>query len=364
VRVESDDPAVAGTTAVPEERPGRGITGPGAHGALGDTVAFVAALADRLAGQATVSLGPRQPDAEIDVELRAGPPSGPPGDPGTAIVDVMGVEHGTVPAAWVGPARDVAQEIWVPSLWARDAALSAGLPAGQVTVVRAGVDTARFTPEGPSRTPTRPGAVRFLHLGGFDEQSGVDALLEAYLTGVRPSGDIRLVLALRHGERRRLGASFDREVRRAAANTAGIELVDDIADGDLPSLYRSCDALVHVARADGDARSVLEAMSCGLPVITQAIGPGSELVDAACGWIVDARVRRGPELAESAARSVPRWIEPERTSLAAAIVAASSAPEELKRRGVQARARAEASFDWSHVAEAAAARITAICSGS
>lgn len=99
---------------------------------------------------------------------------------------------------------------------------------------------------------------------------------------------------------------------------------------DVQMILRCSDALAHVSAREGLARSVLEAMATGLPIIccpargvTDAVGPRQ-------GWVVP----------------------PEPPAIAQAFREASSNPLESRSRGVAARERAICDFDYAIVEKA------------
>ena len=70
--------------------------------------------------------------------------------------------------------------------------------------------------------------------------------------------------------------------------SAGDLLDDELDDDEVAALYRACDVLVHPYRGEGFAMPVLEAMACGLPVITtggrahrRVLSPGGRLAHPA-----------------------------------------------------------------------------------
>jgi D-inositol-3-phosphate glycosyltransferase len=163
-----------------------------------------------------------------------------------------------------------------------------GVPRAQVTLVPAGVDSERFTPDGPAadRDPQRP---RILSVGRLVERKGFGDVVHAmrYVPGAEcvvvggPSAD-------------QLGADPQATRLRALAERLGVadrfRLVGAVPAKDMPRWYRSADMLVAASWHEGFELAPLEAMACGVPVIgTTAGGLTETIVDGLTGDLVPGR---------------------------------------------------------------------------
>ncbi len=97
---------------------------------------------------------------------------------------------------------------------------------------------------------------------------------------------------------------------------------------DVPALLAASDALVLVSEREGLARSVLEGMAAGLPIIGTQTRGIADAVGPDAGWIVPKQ---------------------DVAALAAAIDTAASSAEELGRRGAAARERAIREFSLPRI---------------
>jgi glycosyltransferase involved in cell wall biosynthesis len=271
-------------------------------------------------------------------------------------------EFGGLPAEWIGPLRDVVDELWVATTWVRDMAVESGVPAGKVAVVPVGVDATRFRPDGP-RLPLRTTkGTRLLFVGGCIPRKGIDVLLETYLATFTEDDDVCLVVKPFGSEGVYANSSVEADVRRAAAGRgASIEMVDgDLSDDDMAALFRSCDALVHPYRGEGFGMPIAEAMASGLAVIVTGGGAADDFCDADTGWILPSRrvdIHPG-EWTPTAAGTW--WLEPDRQALAAAMLAVVADPDKGRHLGRVGRARMVERFSWDVIADAVAARISAL----
>ncbi|MFI1992829.1 glycosyltransferase [Actinoplanes sp. NPDC020271] len=163
-----------------------------------------------------------------------------------------------------------------------------GVPRAQLTVVPAGVDSERFSPEGPAvpRDPERP---RILSVGKLVEHKGHSDVIQAmrYVPGAEvvvvggPPAD-----QLRSDP----GAKSLRALAEKFQVADRFRLVGAVPHRDMPSWYRSADLLVAAPWEEQFERSALEAMACGVPVIGTAVGGLTEtVVDGLTGDLVPAR---------------------------------------------------------------------------
>jgi hypothetical protein len=157
-----------------------------------------------------------------------------------------------------------------------------------------------------------------------------------------------------------------REAIRAHAASGAlprIVLIDDDLPGDeIASLYRSCHVLVAPYRGEGFAMPVLEAMACGLPVITTAGGPTDEFCPPQAGWRIASRraTFRDDRVGDLPTVGRPWVLEPDVSHLVALLrEVAAAGPAERGRRGAAGRAAAKR-LSWDAVTAAYAERIAAL----
>jgi glycosyltransferase involved in cell wall biosynthesis len=154
--------------------------------------------------------------------------------------------------------RAAAVQAW--SEWAaRSLRDDYGVPASRVHVLPPGVDTDFWSPRPRQGEAALP---RILFVGGDFRRKGGDLLLEVFRS--RFAGRAELHLVTRPD---------------AARSEPGVHLHSGFAPNDagLPELYRQCDVLAIPTQADCFSMAGLEAMACGLPVVTCPVGGVSEL---------------------------------------------------------------------------------------
>jgi sugar transferase (PEP-CTERM/EpsH1 system associated) len=154
-----------------------------------------------------------------------------------------------------------------------------GIPTAKTLLINNGVDTAHFAPGAPAASQFVVGTVG--RLQDVKNQAGlVDAFIA--LRALLPQQDLRLVLVGDGPLRARLeqqvaGAGLQDVVRLAGARS-------DIAD-----LMRGFSVFALSSIAEGTPVTLLEAMACGLPIVSSAVGGIPELVqDGVTGALVPA----------------------------------------------------------------------------
>jgi hypothetical protein len=196
-------------------------------------------------------------------------------------------------------------------------------------------------------------------------RKGPDVLLEAYKRAFAERNDVELVMKDFGAEGIYRGG--DRDVYRKHAESGALPrltlLGGEISTDELAELYRSADVFVHPYRGEGFNMPVLEAMACGLPVITTAGGPTDEFCPPPAGWRIDSTRAEisAATLGEFTPVSTPWMLEPDLDQLVELLQAAAADPGERAARGRAARTAAEA-LSWDAVAARYEQRIAALVS--
>jgi hypothetical protein len=262
--------------------------------------------------------------------------------------------------------KDAVDEMWVYTHWLRDCYVKSGLPADRVHVVPLGVDTDRFTPEGPRYPLATRKRFKFLFLGGTIPRKGIDALLEAYVGTFTADDDVCLVIkgigaetfysnsSSLNGIIQELASGAD--TRLPAVEFLGAALSDD----EVASIYRACDALVHPYRGEGFGLPMAEAMACGLPVVVTGLGAAMDFCDDTNAYLIPAEnvPIRQHELGMS--RAGYWWAEPDREALGRLMREVVSDPAAAREKGRRGRERIVRDFRWDGVADQVLGRLEAL----
>ena len=135
--------------------------------------------------------------------------------------------------------------------------------SSRIEVVANGIDTERFTPEGPGSESIDAAGPVVLFVGRFADGKRPWLAIEAFADVLETHPDAELYLC---GE----GALRERLEERVAELEIGasVTFLGQVPYDEMPRVYRSGDVLVLPSRAEGVPRTVLEAMASGTRVVT------------------------------------------------------------------------------------------------
>jgi glycosyltransferase involved in cell wall biosynthesis len=304
----------------------------------------------------------RSTPVPVDVHVRhQWPPNWAPPADGHFVV-IQPWEYGSLPVEWVQQVNDLADEVWAPSSFVRDLYIGSGVDRNRVHVIPNGVDTTLFAPN-TSPLPIRSRKkFRFLFVGGTIARKGIDLLLEAYLQSFSADDDVTLIVKDMGAGNIYQGQGVGDRIRQIQQDPRTPEIVyldQDLNARDIAALYTACHCLVHPYRGEGFALPVLEAMSCGLPVIVTAGGATDDFVDDSVGYRIPARRQVFGNREISGMKTVgDLWmLEPDPQKLSEWMAHVFCHREEAQEKGRLGRRRAETEWTWKHASQRALERI-------
>ncbi|QQR81113.1 MAG: glycosyltransferase family 4 protein [Deltaproteobacteria bacterium] len=160
-------------------------------------------------------------------------------------------------------------QVWVPSHWGQKTLQAQGVKA--VSVVPEGVHPHIFSPEAiPFPELAGLNSFLFLSVGKWENRKGFRELLYAFDNEFSQDEPVRLVLYLQNKIQGLESLNVREEIRKLQLKNIGKIVVIEGGihlDNDMARLYRSCQAYVSASKAEGWGLPIMEAMSCGLPVI-------------------------------------------------------------------------------------------------
>jgi len=152
------------------------------------------------------------------------------------------------------------------------------VPAERIQVIYNGVDLTQFQPA--SARPKSDEAVRLLFVGQDFKRKGLAAVIDA-LAGVRSAGftcQLRVI-----------GRDNPAPYRKQAARLGIAEQVTfEGASQKIQTAYQAADLFVFPTLYDPFANVCLEALACGLPVLTTTTNGASEIItEGEDGYVID-----------------------------------------------------------------------------
>ncbi|APU14140.1 MULTISPECIES: glycosyltransferase [Actinoalloteichus] len=197
----------------------------------------------------------------------------------------------------------------------------------KASVVPCGVDLERFQPAGPPAPPS--GRHRILSVGRLVPRKGFDVAVTA-LTAL-PETELLLAGGPEDG---RLDEDPEAQRLLRLAEQLGVRdrlvLLGQVPTAEMPALLRSADVVVCTPWYEPFGITPLEAMACGVPVVSAAVGGLIDtVVDGSTGTLV--------------APNDP-------AALAAAVRALLARPGTRRRYGLAGRRRMQLRYSWDRIA--------------
>lgn len=236
-----------------------------------------------------------------------------------------------------------------PSQWSRQGFLRLGLRAEQVRVVPHGVHTGIFTPAIGTPAKKTSGFV-FAHASAMTINKGIDLLLRAFAAVASKHPDVRLAFkgadGLYSSKEMLEQALGDLPVHARHLVTDRIEYIGEpFSVRQMAEFYRSADAYVSPYRAEGFNLPVLEAASCGIPVICTKGGPTDEFVRDDFALSIDSLLTPVPNSHSGS------WLKPNLDHLIELMARVMDDETWRKTAALAGPAHAAANLDWSVVVD-------------
>lgn len=263
------------------------------------------------------------------------------------------LEVNGLPTDWVA-ACNAMDEVWTPSHWGAETFAAAGVKR-PIHVMPLGFDPARFHPG----LPARPLRDRFTFLSVFEwgERKAPDLLLRAYSAAFGPNDDVLLIIRTNNFDG---DVDVGRQIAELRLPRRGppvaLLLNQQIAAEELGSLYRSADCFVLPTRGEGWGMPLLEAMACGVPVITTDWSGQTEFINPDLGFMVRVRALV-PAEAKCEYYTGLRWAEPDFDHLVAQMRYVYENRQFARAVGARAAAYVAEHFTWRHTVERIIARL-------
>lgn len=188
-------------------------------------------------------------------------------------------------------ALDAAGKVFSVSDSLRQVALSMGTPEQKTLVVANGINLDKFYPEDQMAARQRFGiplnAKVMVSVGGLTERKGFHRVIELMPALLQRHPDLHLVIAggaTKEGDNRQ----FLNDLVAQLGLGNRVHFVGAIPPEQLRHVYSAGDIFVLATRFEGWANVFLEAMACGLPVVSTLVGGNAEVVASpAVGRLVE-----------------------------------------------------------------------------
>ena len=173
--------------------------------------------------------------------------------------------------------------IWVPSQWAKTVLISHGLNSDQIHVVHEGVNPDIYHTYCRSK-PSASSIFRFFMCGKKETRKGFDELLEGFKIAFGSDETTELHLKADYLWCGQAQADAKQNELSRQINDLGLRNVVPVSGvlstPDMALLYNNYDAMIFPSRAEGWGLPLIEAIACGLPVISTYYSGHTEYLSA------------------------------------------------------------------------------------
>lgn len=183
-----------------------------------------------------------------------------------------------------------ARQVFSVSDSLRQLVIAHGADPGKVEVVGNGVDTQRFSPK--DRTSCRaalgisPTARVLVSVGGLVPRKGFHRVIELMPHLLAPFPDLIFLIVGSASAEGDIRVQLEQQVSHLKVNDS-VRFLGAIPPDELPAILSAADVFVLATSNEGWANVFLEAMACGLPVVTTNVGGNQEVVcSESLGFVV------------------------------------------------------------------------------
>ena len=188
-----------------------------------------------------------------------------------------------IPKAWIDQANKM-QEIWVPSKFNKKTFKDSGINV-PIFVIPLGVDTNYYNTS--IKRNKKHEKFTFLSVFEWGERKNPQCLLKAYFNTFTEDDNVLLICKINNNDP---SIDINEEIRKLQLPVNGPEVLillnQNLMDHEMPLLYRFADCFVLPTRGEGWGMPILEAMACGLPVITTKWGAPLDYVEEDFGYFI------------------------------------------------------------------------------
>ena len=151
-----------------------------------------------------------------------------------------------------------------------------GIKSQKITVIHNGIDTDLFIPDEISTSEKN----QLLWIGRFVNGKGVDYLIDAFKLLKSEYPNISLIMIGRGPEKDQI----EKKIRDLGLDSS-ITIKEFIPNSDIVSTYQNSSVFILPSLEEGVPRTILEAMSCGIPIVCSNLPQLVDIVNN-CGFLV------------------------------------------------------------------------------
>ena len=249
--------------------------------------------------------------------------------------------------------------VWVPSQWAKTVLVSHGIDGDQIHVVHEGVDPNIYHPYCRPKSSTG-GVFRFFMCGKKETRKGFDELLKGFKIAFGSDATTELHLKADYfwGGQAKANAKQGELARQIddLGLTNVVPISSALSTSGMALLYNNYDAMIFPSRAEGWGLPLIEAIACGLPVISTYHSGHTEFLAAIDGKFVRLDHQLHPIVCPEFLqhwKSGGQWAVASPEEIAAKLVFLKEHYSSFQKHAMTASQTIRDHFSWRHAAEQA-----------
>jgi GT2 family glycosyltransferase/glycosyltransferase involved in cell wall biosynthesis len=199
--------------------------------------------------------------------------------------------YGALPEKWVSYFNKIIDQVWVNNNFIKENYIASGVFAGKIKVIPSVINTDLYNPGAEPLKINTNKNFKFFCISKFSENSGIDLLLEAYYEEFSGNDDVSLVIM---NDFIYDFKKYQQVAQRiSSANGQGPEVIlqrNTMFKEELTGAFTAADCYIYPYKSEKTGIHILEAMSCGLPVITTGGGPALDYCNHGNAYLVNAEL--------------------------------------------------------------------------
>ena len=256
--------------------------------------------------------------------------------------------------------------IWVPSQWAKTVLISHGLDGDHIHIVHEGVNPDIYHPYCRPKSSTSK-SFRFFMCGKKETRKGFDELLAGFKIAFGGDKTTELYLKADYfwvGQTQSDAKQdeLSRQIDRLGLTNV-VPVSGALSTSDMALLYNSYDAMIFPSRAEGWGLPLIEAIACGLPVISTFYSGHGEYLNAIEGQFVrlDHQLQpiSCPEFLQHW-RAGGQWAVVSPEEIASKLVFLKENYNSFQQHAMTASQTIRDHFSWRHAAEQAVGSLQSV----
>lgn len=184
-------------------------------------------------------------------------------------------------------------EVWTVSKFCKKSFEDSGVKV-PINIVHEGVDDTVFNPF-VQKLQWKNDRFVFLFIGKWEKRKGIELLIEAYSETFKPDENVALALQPYNPFLENFNPFLLMHEMNLPKRAPIIVLPPTPTQAELAKYYAGADCFVLPTRGESCGLPLLEAMACGIPVITTNWGGSLDYVNENVGWLIDVEKTETPD---------------------------------------------------------------------